>query len=1052
MESLLPDFDLPPKHPSEEAQKRWRNAVSVVRNRHRRFRYSPNFEKRLEAKEMMEKTREKIRVGFMAYMAALKFLDAVDYKPPKERIAGAHPPVGDIVDEYDIGLPEEAQKAGFRFHPDKLATIVGSYDITTLRNIGKVEGLAARLRVSLSEGVKTSEVPARQNVYGSNKYTEKPSRRFWTFVWEALHDLTLIILIVCAVVSIGVGLATEGWPKGTYDGLGIILSIFLVVFVTAISDYRQSLQFRDLDKEKKKVFIQVTRDGYRQKVSIYDLIVGDVVHLSIGDVVPADGVFISGYSLLIDQSSLSGESVPVSISEKRPFLLSGTKVQDGSAKMLVTTVGMRTEWGKLMETLSEGGEDETPLQVKLNGVATLIGKIGLGVAVITFLVLVIRFLVEKALRHEFTIWSSADALTLLNHFATAVTIIVVAVPEGLPLAVTLSLAFAMKQLMDNKALVRHLSACETMGSATCICTDKTGTLTTNHMVVTKTWFCGKAKTIETFGGNTISSDIPENVLTVILQAIFHNTAAEVVMGKDGKMSILGSPTESAIVEYGLLLGGDLESQRRDCKLLKVEPFNSEKKKMSVVVALPDGKTRAFCKGASEIILRTCDRVVDGNGEVVSLSEEQVGNITCVINEFASEALRTICLAFKDIEEDSPQSSNIPDSGYTLIAVVGIKDPVRPGVKDAVKACLAAGITVRMVTGDNINTAKAIAEECGILTEDGFAIEGPEFRLKTPDEMRQLIPKIQVMARSSPLDKHVLVKNLRGMFREVVAVTGDGSNDAPALHEADIGLAMGIAGTEVAKESADVIVMDDNFTTIVNVAKWGRSVYINIQKFVQFQLTVNVVALIINFTSACISGSAPLTAVQLLWVNLIMDTLGALALATEPPHEGLMNRPPVGRDVSFITKAMWRNIIGQSIYQLSVLLVFNFVGIKLLRLEGSDAKAVLNTFIFNTFVFCQLFNEVNSRDMEKLNVLRGIFSSWIFLGVILSTAAFQVIIVEFLGAFAGTVPLNWQLWLLSILIGEISVIISLGLKLIPVKQETVKFHDGYDPLPGGPDQA
>ncbi|XP_059310313.1 calcium-transporting ATPase 4, plasma membrane-type [Lycium ferocissimum] len=1000
-------------------------------------------------------------------MAALKFIDAGDLGKPSDQVRD------DIGAELAKDLPEEAREAGFGINPDKLASIVGSYDIKTLKKLGGVEGLAGELRVSSNEGVKSSDVPVRQNIYGSNKFTEKPFRSFWRFVWDALHDLTLIILIVCAIVSIGVGLATEGWPKGTYDGLGILLSIVLVVMVTAISDYRQSLQFRDLDKEKKKISIQVTRDGSRQKVSIYELVVGDVVHLSIGDLVPADGIFISGYCLLIDQSSLSGESVPVSISEKRPFLLSGTKVQDGSAKMLVTTVGMRTEWGKLMETLSEGGEDETPLQVKLNGVATIIGKIGLGFAVVTFLVLIVRFLVDKATHHQFTKWSSSDALTLLNYFATAVTIIVVAVPEGLPLAVTLSLAFAMKKLMNNKALVRHLSACETMGSATCICTDKTGTLTTNCMVVDKIWICGKAKKVENGGGADAITDLSENALDFLLQAIFHNTAAEVVKDKDGKKSVLGTPTESAILDYGLLLG-DIDEKKRDCKLLKVEPFNSAKKRMSVLVALPDSNTRAFCKGASEIVLKMCDRFIDSNGEIVDMSKDQVTNITDVINEFACEALRTLCLAFKDIEDGS-QVNNIPESGYTLVAVVGIKDPVRPGVKEAVESCLAAGITVRMVTGDNINTAKAIAKECGILTADGLAIEGPEFRNKSPEEMRQIIPRIQVMARSSPMDKHVLVKNLRGMFKEVVAVTGDGTNDAPALHESDIGLAMGIAGTEVckfsptlalisiqfqhelfksyvAKESADIIVLDDNFSTIVNVAKWGRSVYINIQKFVQFQLTVNVVALMINFISACASGSAPLTAVQLLWVNLIMDTLGALALATEPPHDGLMSRPPVGRDVSFITKTMWRNIIGHSIYQLAVLLVFNFAGKQILGLEGSDATTVLNTFIFNTFVFCQVFNEINSRDMEKINIFRGIFGSWVFIGVMLSTVIFQVVIVEFLGTFASTTPLSWQLWLISVLIGAASLVVAVIVKLIPVEKETPKHHDGYDLLPSGPELA
>lgn len=679
------------------------------------------------------------------------FCAAVDYGKEKlpDEAKGEGRKAEEYLDEEEKvnllkELPEEANVAGYRIAPDKLASIVGSFDIKSYRKVKGVEGLAARLNVSFEQGIRSIDIPTRQSIYGSNTYTEKPSKRFWMFVWDALQDLTLIILMVCAVVSIGVGLATEGWPKGMYDGVGIILSIFLVVMVTAISDYKQSLQFKDLDREKKKIFVQVTRDGSRQKVSIFDLVVGDVVHLSIGDQVPADGVFISGYSLLIDQSSLSGESVPVNISKKRPFLLAGTKVQDGSGKMLVTTVGMRTEWGKLMETLCEGGEDETPLQVKLNIVATIIGKIGLGFSVITFVVLVVRFLVEKAIRHEIAEWSSSDALILLNYFATAVTIIVVAVPEGLPLAVTLSLAFAMKKLMNDKALVRHLSACETMGSATCICTDKTGTLTTNHMVVSKIWMHDKAKDIETNGHiGTINTDISGNALNILMQAIFYNTSAEVVKEKTGEKSILGTPTESALLDYGLKMVGDFDEQRQGSNLLKVEPFNSEKKRMSVLVALPDGNVRAFCKGASEIILKMCDTVVDENGNIISLSEEQRQAIMGVIEEFACEALRTLCLAFKD-NNNKHHESSIADGGYTLIAVVGIKDPVRPGVKEAVKTCIQAGITVRMVTGDNINTAKAIAKECGILSDDdNIAIEGPEFRTMTPMQMREIIPNIRV---------------------------------------------------------------------------------------------------------------------------------------------------------------------------------------------------------------------------------------------------------------------------------------------------------------------
>ncbi|KAA8515612.1 hypothetical protein F0562_018777 [Nyssa sinensis] len=1038
MENYLRDnFEVEPKRPSEEALRRWRSAVWLVKNPRRRFRMIADLAKRAEAEVDRREIQEKIRTAIYVQKAALHFIDGgkrVEHK-----------------------LSEEVRQTGFGIEPDEIASIIRSRDIKGLEFHGGVEGFSRKVSVSLNDGVVSSDIPLRQKIYGFNQFVEKPSKPFLMFVWEALHDLTLNILMICAAISVGVGIATDGWPKGMYDGLGIILCIFLVVIVTAISDYKQSLQFKELDKEKKNIFIQVTRDGSRQKVSIFDLVVGDIVHLSIGDQVPADGLFISGYSLSIDESSLSGESETVNIDKERPFLLSGTKVQDGSGKMLVASVGTRTEWGRLMVTLSEGGEDETPLQVKLNGVATIIGKIGLAFSVLTFLVLTTRFLVVKALHNEITKWSISDALNLLNFFSIAVTILVVAVPEGLPLAVILSLAFAMKKLMNDKALVRHLSACETMGSASCICTDKTGTLTTNHMEVTKVWICGEAIVIKSNdSGNVLKSSIPERLMSTLLQSIFQNTSSEVVKGKDGDTNILGTPTERALLEFGLLLGGDLNIHWKESKIVKVEPFNSVKKKMSVLVAVPGDGLRAFCKGASEIILDMCDKIVNEVGESVPLSGEQRKSITDVINSFACEALRTICLAFKDIEDSSNNVDNIPDDNYTLIAVVGIKDPVRPGVKEAVQTCLAAGIIVRMVTGDNINTAKAIAKECGILTDNGVAIEGQDFRSKSPQEMKEIIPKLQVMARSLPLDKHKLVTLLRSEFKEVVAVTGDGSNDAPALHEADIGLAMGIAGTEVAKENADVVIMDDNFRTIVKVAKWGRAVYINIQKFVQFQLTVNIVALMLNFVSACFSGSAPLTTVQLLWVNMIMDTLGALALATEPPNDGMMKRPPIGRNFNFITRAMWRNIIGQSIYQLAVLAVLEFDGKHLLNLNDSDASSVLETFIFNTFVFCQVFNEINSREMEKINVFRGMFKSWVFMIVMVSTVCFQIIIVEFLGNFADTVPLSWELWLASILIGAVSLLIAIVLKCIPVGSSnhtsTVKHHDGYEPLPNGPDLA
>ncbi|XP_047943835.1 putative calcium-transporting ATPase 11, plasma membrane-type [Salvia hispanica] len=1030
---LKKNFDVEAKRPSEENLKRWRSAVWLVKNPRRRFRMVADLAKRAEAERKRRKIQEKIRIALYVQKAALYFIDAVDRTEK-------------------LKIPDDVKQAGFNISPDELSSLVRSHDLKRLDSHGGVDGISKKLSVSLENGLSPPDIPTRRSLFGENRFLEKPPRPLWMFVWDAMQDLTLIMLIVCSFISVAVGLATEGWPKGLYDGIGIILCILLVVAVTALSDYKQSLQFRDLDKEKRNVTVHVTRAANRQKVSIYDLVVGDVVNLSIGDQVPADGLFISGYSLYIDESSLSGESEPVQIDKGRPFLLSGTKVQEGSGKMVVTSVGMRTEWGRLMVTLSEGGDDETPLQVKLNGVATVIGKIGLVFAVLTFAVLTIRYLTVKAFDGEIGSWSMRDVVSLLNFFAVAVTILVVAVPEGLPLAVTLSLAFAMKKLMNDRALIRHLSACETMGSASCICTDKTGTLTTNHMVVTKIWMGGEQRNVD---GKKL-----ENVVTcepgkqVLVDALFLNTAADVVKGKDGRSEILGSPTETALIEFGLLFHKDFRGLRQGWEILKVEPFNSVKKKMSVLVQSRGGGEggggkRAFIKGASEIIFGMCDKSVGKDGESLPISDEQRKMINGVIDGFACEALRTLCVAFRDMEQSSDELS-IPEEGYTLVALVGIKDPLRPGVKEAVKTCLNAGILVRMVTGDNINTAKAIAKECGILTSDGIAIEGAELRDKSAEEMKDVLPKLQVMARSLPLDKHKLVSMLRKEYQEVVAVTGDGTNDAPALHEADIGLAMGIAGTEVAKESADVVIMDDNFATILNVAKWGRSVYINIQKFVQFQLTVNIVALMTNFICACVSGSAPLTAVELLWVNMIMDTLGALALATEPPHDGLMKQPPVGRNAHIITRVMWRNIIGQSIYQLIVLGVLQFYGKQMLNL---DSDATLSSLIFNTFVFCQVFNEINSRDMEQINIFRGILSSWIFIMIMVSTVGFQVVMVQVLCKFAGTVPLNGKLWAVSVLLGAVGLVVGALLKCIPVPNvPSNKHHDGYEPLPSGPDLA
>ncbi|CAI7854914.1 unnamed protein product, partial [Closterium sp. NIES-54] len=997
------DFDVNNKEEDVHKMEKWRRS-SLVLNSARRFRYTAD----LESKSQNALSLSQLRVAITAVERFKKGLQA----------------------SQDSSLPV-AQAEGFSYGTVALRQLVEGADSKALERMGGVQGVARGLGTDLVAGLSGSkdDLDRRVRVYGSNTYPEKPFKGFFSFVWDAMQDLTLMILAICATLSLVVGVATEGVAEGWYDGAGILLSILLVVSVTAVSDYRQALQFSELDREKKKVSMDVIRGGQRTRMSIYDIVVGDVIMLSTGDVVPADGLFISGYSLVIDESSMTGESLPLQKNSEAPFLLSGTKVQDGNASMLAVGVGMNTEWGSLMAKLTDAGDDETPLQVKLNGVATLVGRLGLVVAVLVFIVLMGRQFANT----DFAKWGMPDTLKVVDNFAVAVTIIVVAVPEGLPLAVTLSLAFAMKRMMSDKALVRKLAACETMGSATTICSDKTGTLTANQMTVVQAWLQGTVIATLT---NSPQGSLSPAYTSVLLQSIFTNTTGEVQHGSH----VVGSPTEVALLNLGLRLGGSYEQERAGVQVVRVDPFNSKRKRMAVVIKLPDGTHRVHWKGAAEIILGMCSTSIGKDGAAAPLSHSE---LDATILSFANSALRTLSVAYRDLKPSEVPANGVwtdetpvPDSGLTLLGVVGIKDPLRVGVAEAVRLCKSAGIKVRMVTGDNLNTGMAIARECGILTEGGEAIEGPKFRTLTRDQMKELLPRLQVMARSSPTDKHTMVNCLREMG-EVVAVTGDGTNDAPALKEADIGLAMGIAGTEVAKESADVIIMDDNFSSIVNVAKWGRSVYTNIQKFVQFQLTVNIVALVTNFVSACITGSAPLTAVQLLWVNLIMDTLGALALATEPPTDSLMLKPPVGRRTPFISSIMWRNIAGQSVFQLALMAALQMYGDKMFGFTAVDKDGVLrlNTIIFNTFVFCQVFNEINSRNMEALDVFSGILCNYVFVAIMLVTVFFQAVLVQVLGKLASTVPLSLHDWLLCVGLGAIGLPVAAVVKLIPVPART-----------------
>ncbi|TVU05044.1 hypothetical protein EJB05_48192, partial [Eragrostis curvula] len=741
-------FDIPHKNAPHDRLRRWRQAALVL-NASRRFRYTLDLKKE-EEKEMI---RRKIRSHAQVY--GQHFFS----KKLVRRIS--------MVQWYNVATASHS----FPIEPEKLTTLNRDHSNVLLQEVGGVRGLSDLLKSNLDRGINPNEdeLLQRRNIYGMPRFDSCHSNGSCRHISDVGYDNR-----------------DEGW----YDGGSIFLAVFLVILVTAISDYRQSLQFRHLNEEKQNIQVEVVRGGKRSGASIFDLVVGDVVPLKIGDQVPADGILISGHSLAIDESSMTGESKIVHKDQKAPFLMSGCKVADGYGSMLVTGVGTNTEWGQLMANLSEDNGEETPLQV---------------------------------------------------------TIVVVAVPEGLPLAVTLTLAYSMKKMMRDKALVRRLSSCETMGSATTICSDKTGTLTLNKMTVVEAYF----------GGTKLdpchdTSQMSASTSSLIIEGIAQNTTGTVFLPEDGgEAELTGSPTEKAILSWGLKVGMDFHDVRSKSSVLHVFPFNSEKKRGAVAVQAENG-VHIHWKGAAEIVLASCKSWLSVEGLVHPMSTAKYDEYQKSIEGMAANH----CAA-EMIPEEDIANWKLPEDDLTLLGIVGIKDPCRPGVRDAVRLCTSAGVKVRMVTGDNIETAKAIALECGILDANSvisepFVIEGKVFREMSEIARGEVADKILVMGRSSPNDKLLLVQALKRKGH-VVAVTGDGTNDAPALHEADIGLSMGISGTEVAKESSDIIILDDDFTSVVKVVRWGRSVYANIQKFIQFQLTVNVAALVINVVAAVSSG-------------------------------------------------------------------------------------------------------------------------------------------------------------------------------------------------------
>ncbi|KAI1316721.1 hypothetical protein EDD11_009537 [Mortierella claussenii] len=926
-------------------------------------------------------------------------------------------------------------------------------------------------------------------------------------------------------------------PKISWvEGVAILAAVIIVVMVGSINDYQKEAQFRKLNAKKEDREVKVLRNGETVLLSVFDILVGDVLHLEPGDVISADGIYLGGHNLKCDESAMTGESDAVKkvtfeeyqrleeaetashrgegkiqtnhegievIAEPQhgihgidPFIISGSKVLEGVGIYVVTGVGQNSFHGKTMMSLRTEAED-TPLQIKLNYLAERIAKLGSMAALLMLIVLIIRYFV--GFKRNGTPASAEIVKSLVQIVITAVTVVVVAVPEGLPLAVTLALAFATTRMLKDNNLVRVLAACETMGNATTICSDKTGTLTQNKMTIVagtlgiNTRFIADAPEGEpnqraqspinrhAISISQLVSNLPPAVTTLMHEAIAINSSAFESEDDKGNLSFIGSKTEVALLDFSKKIGGaDYRKLREAAPIVHLFPFSSERKSMATIVQMAPNKFRLHAKGASEIIMKRCDKVLQINSspdQGTSLSEkdrmadvtelELAGDLQTQVHKtiisYASQSLRTIGIAYRDFESWPPagvelnEDGEVPfaavaESDLTLIGVVGIEDPLRDGVPEAVLACQRAGVFVRMVTGDNILTAKSIATQCGIYTQGGIIMEGPKFRALSGEEMDAVIPRLQVLARSSPEDKKILVGRLKAMG-EIVAVTGDGTNDGPALKMSDVGFSMGIAGTEVAKEASAIILMDDNFSSIVKAILWGRAVNDAVKKFLQFQLTVNVTAVILTFVTAVASDQQKpvMSAVQLLWINLIMDTLAALALATDPPTMDLLDRQPEPRTAPLITFTMWKMILGQAILQLTITFVLEYVGMDILNYDETpdwlqpkvdqnpkikDAytgfkRQELDTMVFNTFVFLQIFNEINCRRLDNhLNIFSGILKNRYFMVIFVIMVVFQVIIVQFGGAAFETEKLNGIQWLICILLGMLALPVGVIIRLIP----------------------
>ncbi|WP_304202455.1 calcium-translocating P-type ATPase, PMCA-type [Phocaeicola plebeius] len=853
------------------------------------------------------------------------------------------------------------------------------------------------------KGLTDQEVLQNRQKYGMNLLTPPKRPSIWKLYLEKFQDPVIKVLLVAAAFSLLISVIESEYA----ETIGIFFAIFLATGIGFYFEYDANKKFDLLNAVGEETPVMVIRNGKVHEIPKKDIVVGDVVILNTGDEIPADGILLEAVSLQVNESSLTGELMVNKTTDEAHFdeeatypsnsVMRGTTVTDGHGVMCVERVGDATEIGKVARQATEQSQEQTPLNLQLTKLANLIGKVGFTIAILTFVIFTAKDLYAYLSVTAVTDWHQwlEIARIVLKYFMMAVTLIVVAVPEGLPMSVTLSLALNMRRMLKTNNLVRKMHACETMGAITVICTDKTGTLTQNLMQV-------------------YDAKLDESQKNLIAEGIATNSTAFLEEKEgEGKPSGVGNPTEVALLLWLNEQGMDYISLRNQAKTVNQLTFSTERKYMATLVDSSVLNTRVlYVKGAPEIVMGKCN-----------LEESRVKQYNEQLLAYQNQAMRTLGVAYKVIPENSSTdcAELVKEGGLTFMGIFAISDPIRPDVPDAVKKCQSAGIRVKIVTGDTPGTATEIARQIGLWTSEDTErnrITGVEFAALSDEEALERVVDLKVMSRARPMDKQRLVQLLQ-QKGEVVAVTGDGTNDAPALNHAQVGLSMG-TGTSVAKEASDITLLDDSFHSIATAVMWGRSLYKNIQRFIVFQLTINVVALLSVLLGAFLGTELPLTVTQMLWVNLIMDTFAAMALASIAPSMDVMNEKPRKRTDFIISPAMRNNIFGVGAGFLIVLmglLAFfkNMPG-------GMDVHHL--TVFFTIFVMLQFWNLFNASVFgTNHSIFKDAGHAMGMLGVALIILVGQFIIVTFGGKVFRTEPLPALEW--AYIIAGTSVVLWIG---------------------------